>query len=266
MPLAFRWKGREHLLPYGNMVFNAFGPENYIYQQAFAEGDEHARVVMNACKRESLTDTGFGAGIWAKVEEGLITEQQATLLVRALLSAGVDTTIFGIGNTLSVLARHPEAWARLRKEPSLAKFAIDEALRLESPFQKFHRTTTVDTVLGGVGICRQVPRSSSSSGRPTAIPRNGERMRTSSRWNALLPATLLSAWACTSAWASRSRAWKWKSSCSNCWKRSTPSSWLANRRRSCTTSCADSNQCPYASPPEANHSAPGPYVPTSLLE
>ncbi|KAA0979280.1 cytochrome P450 [Paeniglutamicibacter gangotriensis] len=145
-------EGREHLLPYGNMVFNAFGPENYIYHQAFAEGDEHARVVMNACKRESLTDDGFGAGIWAKVEEGLITESQATLLVRALLSAGVDTTIFGIGNTLAVLARHPEAWARLRKEPSLAKFAIDEALRLESPFQKFHRTTTVDTVLGGVDI------------------------------------------------------------------------------------------------------------------
>lgn len=145
-------EGREHLLPYGNMVFNAFGPENYIYQQAFAEGDEHARVVMNACKRESLTDDGFGAGIWAKVAEGLITEQQATLLVRALLSAGVDTTIFGIGNTLSVLARRPDAWARLRQEPSLAKFAIDEALRLESPFQKFHRTTTVDTVLGGVHI------------------------------------------------------------------------------------------------------------------
>ncbi|MDQ0092920.1 MULTISPECIES: cytochrome P450 [Micrococcaceae] len=145
-------EGREHLLPYGNMVFNAFGPENYIYHQAFAEGDEHARVVMNACKRESLTDSGFGAGIWAKVGEGLITEEQATLLVRALLSAGVDTTIFGIGNTLSVLARHPEAWERLRKEPSLAKFAIDEALRLESPFQKFHRTTTVDTELGGVGI------------------------------------------------------------------------------------------------------------------
>lgn len=34
----------------------------------------------------------------------------------------------------------------------MAKFAVDEALRLESPFQKFHRTTTTDTVLGGVRI------------------------------------------------------------------------------------------------------------------
>ncbi|MFB0833662.1 cytochrome P450 [Arthrobacter halodurans] len=145
-------EGRDHLLPYGNMVFNAFGPENYIFKQAFAQGDEHAAAVMKNCARESLDDIGFGARIWDKVGEGLITEQQATLLVRALLSAGVDTTVFGIGNTLSVLARHPEVWARLRENPTMAKFAVDEALRLESPFQKFHRTVAVDTTLGGVRI------------------------------------------------------------------------------------------------------------------
>ena len=145
-------EGREHLLPYGNMVFNAFGPENYIYQQAFADADEHSAVVMNLCARESLDDVGFGAKIWDRVKDGLITEEQAALLVRALLSAGVDTTIFGIGNTLSVLARYPEAWQRLRENPSMAKFAIDEALRIESPFQKFHRTVATDTVLGNVHI------------------------------------------------------------------------------------------------------------------
>ncbi|NKX55751.1 cytochrome P450 [Arthrobacter mobilis] len=145
-------EGREHLLPYGNMVFNAFGPENYIFQQAFAHGDEHAAAVMRNCERENLSDTGFGARIWDRVQEGLITGQQATLLVRALLSAGVDTTVFGIGNTLSVLARYPEAWARLRANPKMARFAVDEALRVESPFQKFHRTVAVDTELGGVKI------------------------------------------------------------------------------------------------------------------
>ena len=145
-------EGREHLLPYGNMVFNAFGPENYIYQQAFAEGDAHSAAVMKLCQRESLDDTGFGAKIYERINDGLITKDQAALLVRALLSAGVDTTIFSIGNTLSVLARYPEAWQRLRENPSMAKFAIDEALRVESPFQKFHRTVATDTVLGGVEL------------------------------------------------------------------------------------------------------------------
>lgn len=144
--------GREHLLPYGNMVFNAFGPENDIFLEAFEGGQIHSDVVMNACERENLGDTGFGAQIWSKVEEGIISQTQATLLVRALLSAGVDSTILGIGNIVKVLASYPDAWAALRQDRSLLRFAVDEALRLESPFQKYHRTVTVDTVLGGVEI------------------------------------------------------------------------------------------------------------------
>ena len=80
-------EGREHLLPYGNMVFNAFGPENYIFKQAFAQGDAHAAAVMKSCQRESWTRS-VSALKSGKVAEGLISEQQATLLVRALLSAG----------------------------------------------------------------------------------------------------------------------------------------------------------------------------------
>ncbi|MFJ2561928.1 MULTISPECIES: cytochrome P450 [unclassified Streptomyces] len=145
-------EGRENLLPYGNMVFNAFGPQNEIFDLAFAHADEHSAAILRNCARENLDDTGFGARIWDRVQDGLITAEQAALLVRALLSAGVDTTVFGIGNTLACLARSPRAWAALREDPSLAKFAVDEALRLESPFQKFHRTTTAPGVLGGVHI------------------------------------------------------------------------------------------------------------------
>lgn len=145
-------EGREHLLPYGNMVFNAFGPENDIHREAFANGEERSAAIMRNCARQNLSDSGFGARIWDRAHEGLITPEQATLLVRALLSAGVDTTVFGIGNTLKVLSERPDAWAALREKPHLAKFAVDEALRLESPFQKFHRTATVDAVLGGVRI------------------------------------------------------------------------------------------------------------------
>lgn len=145
-------EGREHLMPYGNMVFNAFGPENDIHREAFAGAEERTAAIMHSCARENLTDDGFGASVWDRVHEGLITPEQATLLVRALLSAGVDTTVFGIGNTLSVLAKRPDVWEMLREQPQLAKFAVDEALRVESPFQKFHRTTTADTELGGVPI------------------------------------------------------------------------------------------------------------------
>lgn len=150
--VGLRPDGRENLLPYGSMVFNAFGADNDIRSAAFAEGERVAAWVMDSCERENLTDTGLGADIWTVADEGRIEPQQATLLVRALLSAGVDTTIFGIGNTLYNLAKYPEQWEKLKARPQLAKFAVDEALRVESPFQMFHRTTTVDTELGGVPI------------------------------------------------------------------------------------------------------------------
>ncbi|QCU77176.1 cytochrome P450 [Citricoccus sp. SGAir0253] len=150
--VGLRPDGRENLLPYGSMVFNAFGADNDIRAAAFEEGERVAAWIMDSCERENLTTTGLGADIWKVADEGRIEPQQATLLVRALLSAGVDTTIFGIGNTLYNLARHPEQWEKLKAKPQLAKFAVDEALRLESPFQMFHRTSTVDTEIGGVHI------------------------------------------------------------------------------------------------------------------
>ncbi|KUG61434.1 MULTISPECIES: cytochrome P450 [Kocuria] len=150
--VGLRPEGRENLLPYGAMVFNAFGADNEIRAEAFTEGEKVAAWIMDSCARENLSITGLGADIWKVAEEGRIAPEQATLLVRALLSAGVDTTVFGIGNTLYSLARHPEQWEKLKADPKLAKFAVDEALRVESPFQMFHRTSTVDTEIGGVRI------------------------------------------------------------------------------------------------------------------
>ncbi|MDO4240612.1 cytochrome P450 [Micrococcus sp.] len=150
--VGLRPTGRENLLPYGSMVFNAFGAENEIRDAAFEEGEKVAAWVMDSCDRKNLAAEGLGAEIWAVADRGDIAPEQATLLIRALLSAGVDTTIFGSGNTLYALAQSPEAWAKLREQPQLAKFAVDEALRLESPFQKFHRTVAVDTEIEGVPV------------------------------------------------------------------------------------------------------------------
>ncbi|GGC82452.1 cytochrome P450 [Tersicoccus solisilvae] len=144
--------GRENLLPYGSMAFNAFGPRNEIYDRAFVGAESVTAWVEQACARGSLLPGGFGEKIWEQADLGNITDTEASFLVRALLSAGVDTTVAGIGNTVLCLAREPEQWDRLRREPHLVKFAVDEALRLESPFQMFHRTTTVDTELAGVRI------------------------------------------------------------------------------------------------------------------
>src|SRR5262249_19575820 len=71
---------------------------------------------------------------------------------RSLLSAGLDTTVYGLGNALFALATHPDAWAQLRDQPELARHAFEESLRLESTVQTFFRTTTTATELGGVEL------------------------------------------------------------------------------------------------------------------
>jgi hypothetical protein len=100
------------------------------------------------CAREVLTADGFGAQIWAAADRGDITAEQAPLIVRSLLSAGVDTTVHGLSAVLYAFATNPDQWQRLREQPSLARVAFDEAVRWESPVQTFFRTATCDVRVG----------------------------------------------------------------------------------------------------------------------
>ncbi|OFI38516.1 cytochrome [Arthrobacter sp. SW1] len=146
-------EGREkNLLPHGAMNFSAFGPDDDRSRSFFEKGAGTHEWVMANCARENLSPDGMGAQIWAAADRGEITADQAALLVRAMLSAGLDTTVFSIGNTLQALAAHPEQWDALHAKPRLAKFAIDEALRFESPFQSFFRTVSEDTVFHGIPL------------------------------------------------------------------------------------------------------------------
>jgi len=56
--------------------------------------------IMPHCQREHLRPGGFGDQIYQAADAGEISHEQAPLLVRSFLSAGVDTTINGLGNAL----------------------------------------------------------------------------------------------------------------------------------------------------------------------
>lgn len=145
-------EGREHLLPYGDMVFNAFGPVNGRFKECLANLGPATEWIYEACKRENLTDDGFGAAFYAAADAGEITHEGAGLLVRTTLSAGLDTTIFTMGNALVNLGRHPDQWAILRDEPKRARAALEEVLRYDSTFHSFYRTTTREIELEGVKL------------------------------------------------------------------------------------------------------------------
>ncbi len=108
--------------------------------------------IAQSCSREALRPGSFGTQIWAAADAGKIPEEWAPLLVRSLLSAGLDTTINGIAATIYALASNPEQWSILRQNLSLAKSAFEETIRWESPVQTFFRTTTREVEVAGVRI------------------------------------------------------------------------------------------------------------------
>lgn len=145
--------GRHHLITYAMAIFNAFGPRNALFQETAAQAAEASAWVAEACKRESLSPDGWGMDVYRAADEGLCSEDEARRLIRSFLSAGVDTTINGIGNLIEGFVVYPDQWALLRSNPQLyRKKAFEEALRWNSTAQTFFRTSVADTELAGVPI------------------------------------------------------------------------------------------------------------------
>ena len=118
-------EGRENLMPYGNMVFNSFGPRNDLFEKAMANAGPVRDWIMSKCSRAALAPDGLGMQIFQAVDAGELTEAEAGMLVRSFLSAGIDTTVYGLGNALYCFASYPEQWTILRENP----FADPSGLR-----------------------------------------------------------------------------------------------------------------------------------------
>ncbi len=143
--VGFSPDGREHLLPYANLNFQAMGPRNELYDQAVVAAELATEFVTWQMRRSALAPGGLGQAIYTYADEGEISEEDAGMLVRTFLSAGIDTTIFGLQFTLQALAETPAAWTALRDNPSLARKAFEEGLRWNAPSPYIGRTAAFDT-------------------------------------------------------------------------------------------------------------------------
>jgi cytochrome P450 len=143
---------RHKLLAYGDMVFNTMGPKNDFYQAAMSRAAEVIPWVTQRCERAALRPDSLGAEVYKAADAGEVTHAEAALLVRSFLSAGVDTTIYALGNAILCFAENPEQWQRLRQDPSKVRQAFEEVMRFESPFQAYFRTTSQATEIADVPI------------------------------------------------------------------------------------------------------------------
>lgn len=144
--------GREKLLEYGAMVFNSVGPDNDVRKASFKNADAVIEYIASKCDRGAVSSEGFAATIYAAADAGEISEHEASMLVRSLLSAGVDTTVTGIGSALFCLAHNPDQYILLKDDPSLARQTFEEVLRYTYPVHSFFRTADLDTEVSGIPI------------------------------------------------------------------------------------------------------------------
>ncbi len=90
--------------------------------------------------------------VYEDADNGEISHEEAAMLVRSFLSAGVDTTVTGIGNALWCLSQNPGEWEKLKSDPKLYRPAFEEVLRYTSPVHTFCRTAGVDTQIGSFPV------------------------------------------------------------------------------------------------------------------
>jgi 4-methoxybenzoate monooxygenase (O-demethylating) len=143
---------RECLLPFSNMLFNSFGPENDIFRQSIVESGRVVKQLFAQCERAALSPDGFGAQIYQAADEGRISADKAPSLVRSVLSAGFDTTVAGLGNAIYAFAVNPDQWQLVREEPAVGRTAFDEIIRWEAPVQTFFRTTSRAVEIEGIRL------------------------------------------------------------------------------------------------------------------
>lgn len=143
---------RERLLEYGSMAFDANGPRNARFQAAVDDVNGTVAWTMRNCARDALTPDGFGAAVYRAADAGTVSAEEAPILVRSLLSAGVDTTVSALAFAVLAFARHPDQWQALRRDPALVRPAVEEILRYEPPFTGVFRMATRPAPVGDVTI------------------------------------------------------------------------------------------------------------------
>ncbi|HXW83548.1 MAG TPA: cytochrome P450 [Candidatus Binataceae bacterium] len=117
-------------------------------KDAFRSLSEYFGAEIDRRRREPGGDL-ISALVAAHDQSEALSADELLQFVILLLLAGNETTTNLIGNGSLALALNPAEAARLRKDPSLMKSAIEEMLRYDGPVQATFRTANRDVEVGG---------------------------------------------------------------------------------------------------------------------
>lgn len=118
-----------------------------------------ARRIIELRKREPLDPTvdPTSALLAARRDGEPLPEDMILGTIRQLLVVGIIAPTTFIGSMSIHLARHPEHHRMLKDDPSLIPDALEELLRLYTPYRGFARTATRDIEVRGRTIRKDEP-------------------------------------------------------------------------------------------------------------
>lgn len=100
----------------------------------------------------AVGDDLMTAFIVTEFEGRRLTVEEVKRFCVTLVVAGAETTVYFLGNLIATLLEQPALYDRLRQDPSLIRYFIEESLRRDGPPQRLFRVATRDTELGGAKI------------------------------------------------------------------------------------------------------------------
>lgn len=108
-----------------------------------------------------------------------LPEEMLVGCVRQILVVGLVAPPVFLGSVAVHLARHPEIADELRASPEKLEPAVEEFLRLYTPYRGFARTSRVPTVLGGreIAVGEPIAIAYASANRDEAVFENPDEFR-----------------------------------------------------------------------------------------
>jgi len=104
-------------------------------------------------RRKNPRDDVISELVQARVDDRVLSDEEVYSHIRLLFPTGGETTHGALGNLLSLLLDSDHLWKTLCEKPSLAKAAIHETLRLETPIAVLPRLSApVETEFCGVTL------------------------------------------------------------------------------------------------------------------
>jgi cytochrome P450 len=137
--------GRERMLEWAAAAFNAIGPEHDPGDLASLRA---AFNYMSGLDASRVRQDSWAGQLFQAARNGEISQQEALGAISAYVIPSLDTTILAKGHLLYLLARDPEQWTRLRRQPELIPAAVYESVRHSSVIRWFSRVAKADYRIG----------------------------------------------------------------------------------------------------------------------